>query len=109
MPDVSKEKFTAALATDLSMYCLLTLFSKSENPKEDIADFLLEWSKRVDDDATIVKKHYATQMAGQNPEMTEDVAMILLDINNIEKTMDKNTFAQNIYKDFVKRMNIVGR
>ena len=90
--DLTEDKFKLALATDLIIYMLLTWTHGSNNQVSIVNDIMNKWSERVENSATHMKKQIASQMADDNEEMTKDVAMILLDVNNIENKMMKGDF-----------------
>ena len=105
-PDISEEKFKLALATDLVIYMLRIWTQGANDPDRIIADLMNSWSARIEASATYMKTQLSKQMAEQNEEMTEDVAMVLLDVNNIENKMMKGEFKSQMREAIFKSMGI---
>ena len=91
--DVTEEKFKLALATDLVIYMIQVLIQNSSSDPIELVDSIMNtWSQRVENSAKFMKQEIAKQMVEKAPELTEDVAMLLLDVNNIENKMMKGEF-----------------
>jgi len=103
-PDISEEKFKLALASDLVIYMiqLWTQNSTKEDAVVMVNNLMNKWSERVGDNATYMKNQIADQMADQQEEMTKDVAMILLDVTNIENVMMKGEFKSQMREAILK-------
>ncbi len=90
--DVTEEKFKLALATDLIIY-MVQIWTHTSTDQVKIIDQLMNnWSERVDKSADYMKKQVAKQMAESHENMSEDIAIILLEINNTENKMIKGEF-----------------
>ena len=73
-----------ALATDLIIFMAYLWTQGIDNQISIINHLMNKWSERVEKSATLMKEQVAEQIAEQSEETTKDVAMILLDINNIQ-------------------------
>ena len=108
-PDISEEKFKLALATDLVIY-MIQLWTQNSTKEETVSmvtRLMNQWSERVGGNADYMKQQIATQMTEQNEEMTEDVALILLDVSNIENTMMKGEFKSQMRKAIFKGIAVL--
>ena len=90
--DVTEEKFKLALATDLIIYMVQIWTQNSTEQVKMIDQLMNSWSKRVDKSADIMKKQVAQQIVEDNQNITEDVALIMLDVNNTENRLMKGEF-----------------
>jgi len=90
--DVTEEKFKLALATDLVIYMVQIWTQGSTEQVKMVEQLMNSWSQRIENNADIMKKQIAQQMAENNEDITEDVAMVLLDVNNIENKIMKGEF-----------------
>ena len=105
-PDISEEKFKLALATDLVIY-MLTIWTQGANdPERIITDLMNSWSERIETNANHMKKQLAQQMAEQNEDMYEDVALVLLEVNNIENKMMKGEFKTQMREAIFRGLGI---
>ncbi len=104
MPDkFDEKKFVELLTTDLIIYILREFLETVSDKGEIISSIINKWSDKVDEDAYAVKTRYVkTITAAGEKDMTEDVAMILLDITNINKTIIKKEFKEKILKNLLK-------
>ena len=110
-PDISEEKFKLALATDLVTY-MIQLWTQNSTKEEAVAmvtKLMNQWSERITLNADYMKKQIAGQMTEQNEEMTEDVALILLDVNNIENIMMKGEFKSQMREAIFKGMAVLDK
>ena len=104
--DVTEDKFKLALATDLIIYMLITWTQGSNNQVSIVNDLMNKWSERVENSATYMKKQIALQMSEDNENMTEDVAMILLDVSNVENKMMKGDFKSKMREAIFKGLAV---
>jgi hypothetical protein len=108
-PDISEEKFKLALATDLVIYMILlwTQNSSRDEATNMVTTLMNKWSERISTNADFMKKQIAEQMTEQNENMTEDVAQILLDVNNIENVMMKGEFKSQMREAIFKGLAVI--
>jgi len=90
--DISEDKFKLALATDLVIYMIQIMTYNSTDQVKVINDIMNAWSQRVEKSADGMKKQIAQQMAKSDEDMSEDVAMIILEVNNTENKLMKGEF-----------------
>jgi len=104
MPDkFNEKKFVDLLTADFVIYILKDFLKTISNKEEIISLIVNKWSDEVDKDTHDIKTKYAkTITAAGEKDMTEDVAMILLDITNINKVIIKNEFKENLLKNLLK-------
>lgn len=102
MEELEKAKFERGLAVDLAIYTMIFLIGNEENKLKATYTHLNNWSEQLTKSMEIVKKTIAKKIVEQNEDIPEDVAMILLDVHNTEKIMEKDTFKKQIYKEVVK-------
>ena len=108
--DVTEEKFKLALATDLVIYMIQVLIQNSSSDPIELVDSIMNtWSQRVENSAKFMKQEIAKQMVENNEDMTEDVAMVLLDVNNIENKMMKGEFKTQMREAIFKGLAIAGK
>ena len=106
MPDeFDEEKFKRLLITDLLIYFIKIFIDSNPNKGEIISTIINKWSDFVDEDADILKAKYAKTIANAGEQdMTEDVAAILLEVKNVERTMAKKEFKDNILKTLLSKV-----
>ena len=103
--ELKEEKFTELLLADLLVYILRIVLKDNTNKGEVIATLINKWSDKVDSDSKIVQAKYAKTIAMVGEEdMTEDVAMILLDITNLDKKIAKKEFKESMLKTLLKEV-----
>lgn len=110
MSKLGEDKFKLALATDLILFMIevLTHTHKTKD-RQDVVKLLIDrWLKRVDDSARILQTKYAKTLAESEDNLdeyfTEDVAMIMLEVNSIRNIMMKNEFTEQIQKVIFERL-----
>jgi len=103
--DVTEEKFKLALATDLIIYMIQIWTQNSTEQVKMIDQLLNNWSQRVDKSAYSMKKQIAQQMAEMNEDVTQDVAMIMLEINNTENIIMKGEFKTQMREAIYKGLS----
>ena len=105
--NISEEQFKLALATDLIVY-MIKVWTKNSNNQNEIVDNLLDaWIERIEKGAYYMKKQIAQQMIEVSEDMTEDIAMILLDISNIENNIIKDEFKNQMRESILKGLAII--
>jgi len=107
--DVTEEKFKLALATDLVIYMVQIWTQGSTEQVKMVEQLMNSWSQRIENNADIMKRQIAKQMVENNEDMTEDVAMVLLDVNNIENKMMKGEFKTQMREAIFKGLAIAGK
>jgi division protein CdvB (Snf7/Vps24/ESCRT-III family) len=108
MSKLGEDKFKLALATDLILFMIEVWTHKTED-REDAVKLLIDtWSKRVDDSARKLQTKYAKTLAESEDNLdeyfTEDIAMIMLEVNSIRNIMMKNEFTDQIQKAIFERL-----
>jgi len=104
--ELSENKFTEMLSLDLLIYILKIFIQSNPDKSEIITTLINKWSDKVDEEANVVKSKYAKTIANAGEQdMTEDVAMILLDITNIDKTVYKKEFKEKILKTLLNEFS----
>ncbi len=103
--DVTEEKFKLALATDLIIYMIQIWTQNSTEQVKMIDQLMNKWSERIDNSADVMKRQIAQQMAENNENVSEDVAMILLDVNNTENVMMKGEFKSQMREAIYKGLS----
>ena len=101
-PDISEEKFKLALATDLVIYMVQVWTHGNPDQVTLVNDLMNARSERIETNANYMKKQIAQQMTETNEQMTEDVATILLDINNVENKVLKGEFKSQMREAIFK-------
>ncbi len=100
--NISEDKFKLALATDLVIYMVNIWTNGNENQVGVVNDLMNSWSQRVEKSATFMKQQVAKQMCEKDETMTEDVAMILLDVNNLDNKIVKGEFKSQMREAIFK-------
>lgn len=104
MKQLDEDKFKVLLSADLIIF-LLRFFLRSVEEKDEVIQSLIEaWKKQIDSEAEKLKSKWAKQIATTNPDeyMTEDVAMILLGLTNVDKEAVKEEFILDIHKTLLE-------
>lgn len=104
--NIPEDKFKLALATDLIIF-MLEVWTKGESEREDTVKVLIDtWSARVDSNANSIRERIAKDIAFTNEDdmITEDVAMIMLDIAGVENKIMKEEFENQIKKAILERI-----
>jgi len=104
--EVTEEKFKLALATDLIIYMIQIWTQNSTEQVKLISQLMNGWSERIDKSADGMKKQIAQQMAESNEDISEDVAMIMLEVNNTENIMMKGEFKTQMREAIFKGLSI---
>jgi hypothetical protein len=103
-----EDRLKLALAVDLIFFIIEVLTNGSDNKEESVKLLIDTWSKRVDNSANKLKIKYAKSLVEDKTDLdkyfTEDVAMILLDINSTENTIVKNEFTEQLQKVIFERL-----
>jgi len=97
------------LATDLVIYMVQIWTQGSTEQVKMVEQLMNSWSQRIENNADIMKRQIAKQMVENNEDMTEDVAMVLLDINNMENKMMKGEFKTQMREAIFKGLAIAGQ
>jgi len=105
--ELNEEKYTELMMADLLVYVFRIFLKDNPDKGEIIATLVNKWSDKVDADSTFLMKKWAkTISAAGEQDMTEDVAMIMLDISNTEKTVVKKEFKDSILKTLLQEVGV---
>ena len=99
---MDKDIYKLALATDLISFLVGIMANDHLNKVTIVHELLNKWSERVERSTLIMKKQVAAIMA-ERDNIEKDVAMILLDINNVENTMIRGEFKSQIRESIYKK------
>ena len=104
--NVSEEQFKLALATDLIIFLVHIWTHGNDQKIKMINELMNKWSERIEGSSNNMKVQIAEQIADQSEETTKDVAMILLDANNIHNTIVKGEFKTQMREAILKGMEV---
>jgi len=86
------------LSNDLVVYLMYLLTKNEDNKEEIIRKILNDWSSRLEFQKNMMQKKLALKTSEENPDLPSDVAEILINAHNIEKTILKGEFKSQIRK-----------
>ncbi len=100
--DMSEDKFKLALATNLIIFMVNIWANGNENQIGLVNDLMNNWSQGVEKSANHMKKQLVQQMCEKDETMTEDVAMLLLDVNSLDTKTIKGEFKSQMREAIFK-------
>jgi len=110
MAKLSTNKFKLLLSIDL-IVLILEIFThgKTNQDQEEMINLILDrWSTQIDESSNKIKKQYVKELLKNKKDddiyLTEDVAMIMMDINVMDKQMFKKELIEQIQKEHKKRL-----
>lgn len=106
MTELNEDKFKTLLSADFIIFLLRFFLRGVENKNEVVQSLVDAWKKQIDSEAEKLKQKWAEQISSSNPDeyMTEDVAMILLGLTNVDKETVKDEFILDIHKTLLENV-----
>lgn len=98
-------EYKLILATDLIVYLMYLMTGDKQDREDIIKETLNNWSSRLEFQRNMAEKKLALEASKENADLPIDVAEILINAHNIEKTMLKGEFKSYIRKLIIDSIN----